>query len=147
VHQILFIPRQPACVAQVSSRLSTVIVRAPNFAFGDLRRKSLEVLATNEPRDFLNLGGRVSVVEIEDNRVGLAAVDTRMSQQVVVCEQLASAPISDASLSSTLRICRSIQPIVFSPVDPTTITAIAPPRSAKPILKRKVFDRFPVIAP
>ena len=38
VQQILFIPCQPTCVAQIARRLSAVIVRASNFAFGDLRR-------------------------------------------------------------------------------------------------------------
>jgi len=83
------------------------------------------------------------VIEVENNRVGLTTIDTRMSQEVVVCEELAGLSIPHAPLARLLQICRPVKPIVLAPIGTTTITAIAPPRATTSILIRKVFKRFP----
>src|SRR5206468_4917071 len=88
-NQILFISRQPVGVALISRGLAAVIVGAPDFALRDLRRQADQILPPDEPRNLPRLRCGVNVIEVENNGIGLTTVNTAMSQEVVVCEQLA----------------------------------------------------------
>ena len=78
--QILFVLRQPPRISEISRGLATVIVRAPDFAFCDLCGQADQIASTDKPRNCVLLHGRVDVVELEDPRIGFAAVNTWMSQ-------------------------------------------------------------------
>jgi len=82
-----------------------VIVRASDLALRDLLCQPGQVLPPDEPRNLLRFRGRVDVIEIEDDRVGLAAINAGMSHQVVVREELARAPIAHAPLACLPQVC------------------------------------------
>jgi hypothetical protein len=103
-----------------------MIVRAPNLAFGDLCAQAREVTASDKPGNLLCFQRRIFVVEIENDRIGFAAVHAWMSQQVVVGEELASVAIPQAPLTCLLQVNGPVQPIVLASVGATTLSAIAP---------------------
>jgi hypothetical protein len=57
-----------------------MIVSAPDLAFRYLYFQPDQVLPPDEPRNLLRFACRVDVIEIEDDRVRLAAVNAGMRQ-------------------------------------------------------------------
>src|SRR2546425_13211407 len=58
-------------------------IRASDIAFRDLTLKSIPRELADEPRDRSSLSRRVTVVEVKDNWVRLAAVNAGMLDEIV----------------------------------------------------------------
>jgi hypothetical protein len=122
-----------------------VIVRAPDLALGDLSCQPDQIASANEPRNFSYLRGRVDVVEIENNRVALPAVDARVGHQVVIGVELAGISIAHAPLASSFLICIAIKRVMLTTIDSTAIGAVTSPRASFSVLHWEVVQGFPEV--
>ena len=89
-------------------------VRAANVAFCDLQLNDRPGALTDHPGDRLTLQRRVAMIELQNDRIGLAAVDARMADQIVEDLLAAFFPIGLSLSGRTLQIRRTIPSVVLA---------------------------------
>jgi len=89
-------------------------IRTPDIAFRDLELKSSPDELTHEPRDRASLLRRITMVEFEDDRIVLAAVNAGMGDEMVEDLLTALFPIDRPLRGSALQIGWTIPPVVFA---------------------------------
>lgn len=80
---------------------------AADVALLDLGTYLRPPLLVGEAPDRESFGGRISVIEVQDDRIGLAAIDARMSEQVFDDQRsvaLAMAPKAQALVLDVRRL-------------------------------------------
>jgi len=68
--------------SKLSCRFSAVTIRAANVTFFDLVDNHPPRAVVDHPRNLVGFQRRLSVIEVQDKRVGLTAVDAGMAEKV-----------------------------------------------------------------
>jgi len=144
VEHILFVSRHPTRIAELTRRLSPMVIGATDLALCNLSGHCLDLAPANEPRNILCLRCGVPVVEIEDDGIGLATVDAGVGQKVFVRQALACFTNSVATSTCFLLVGIAIALVMNSAVFAAAIRAVASPSAAPSVLVREFRDRLPL---
>jgi hypothetical protein len=93
---------------------AAVAVRAANVAFCDLELNDRPGALTDHPGDRLSLQRRVAMIELQNDRINLAAVDAGVGDQIVEDLLAAFFPIGLPLRSRALQIRRTISSVVLA---------------------------------
>lgn len=115
-------------------------IRTAHFALLDLSKQLVARASYPEKSDGLNLVRAISVVEFEDKRVALAAIDAGMRAKILI--DLAS-QISAAGSPTPVggRVPRLVSSVVLPGVGPHAESTASSTPSASPVTVREVFER------
>jgi len=119
-----------------------VAVRAADIAFVDLREHRRAVALCGEPGDCLTLVGSVTVVELENQRITLPAIDARMGSKVRIQFLAKRDPIVSCTRPGAGGVLRPIAPIVLAGVQAHALPTPTSSQSSRSILERKLGKRL-----
>ena len=102
------------CTAELFGGSTAVAVCAPHVTLGDLTLKSGPRDMTDQPGDSSPLLRWIAMIEFENDRIALAAIDTRMQAEVVVNLLTALLAVELPLGGCAFEICRPVPSIVFS---------------------------------
>jgi hypothetical protein len=87
-------------------------VRASDIALRDLQLNNRPRALTDHPGDGLALQRRIAMIELQNDRIGLTAVNARMGDQIVEYLLTALLPVDLPLSGSALQIRRTIPSVV-----------------------------------
>lgn len=122
--------------------LAAMAVPAAHVALCDLSLQVFERSVVDQLPDVGGLRAPVTVVELENDRIGDAAINARMRAEVSEDERLMPKANARVAISRPLEIGRPIPLVVLSAVRAAARKALRPPGSPRPVLDRECVDRL-----
>ena len=120
----------------------SVAVPTPNVALRDLRTESDERTAMNEAADVVHFRPRIAVIELEDDGVGLPAIDAWVCRQVISDEATITWTIDGCACPGPSEVRSDVIPVVLLPVLAAAGPAVRPVGAALSVLDRELVERL-----
>jgi hypothetical protein len=129
------------CPPELLGRSTPVAIRASDITLCDLPLHSRPRTITDHSRDRLSLQRRISVIELENDWIGLAAVDAGVIDEIVEHALTTVFAIAFSASSRPLQIAREVATVVFACVRGLARATLRPAGSALLVLDGELLER------
>src|SRR5438477_8056290 len=115
-------------------------VSAAHVALVDLGPENQCVAGVNEPTNSGQFQRRVAMIELQNDWIGLSAIDAWMSRQVLGDDCAIPRAVAGAAISRAIEVVRDVLSVVLFPVLATARPAVRAVRPAGGVLDREFAE-------